>query len=521
MATSTEKVLYLLQLRDKFSAQMKTANRAMNQADSDAKRFSNTLKTMLPLLSVGAAVAGIKKTVALYEKEEQAIAQVKQGLISTNGQVGRTFQQLTAQADALQKKTLFGNEQTLQGVTAQLLTFTNVSGTAFDRAQKAVLDLTARLDGPRAGMEALRGKSIQVGKALNDPITGMSALARSGITFTKSQKKTVKQLVKTNQLAKAQGIILDELEKQYGGSAEAAAKTATGQLIQFENRMGDIGETIGGALIPHLLMLAKKFESITSFVQDNAETFKFLAKIVIRVGAAYIAYRATIVATQKATLIWNAIQKGSVIMNALLTGGLKKARVAMRLFNITTKANPIGLIVAALVIAVPLMLKFFESTKKLSAGMQALANVSKRANKLHEEQAAKLRVLKLTLDQGNLSQSKRNNIIKEINKTYGEYLPKLLTEKSTDEEIAVALKSVNDQLLRKARIQAGKDIILENAKEAIKLERLLRDEKALTEKASEGFMTQAQLLSASMSFSKERVLKQLVDKERLSAKDRL
>jgi len=521
MATTTERVQYLLELRDKFSRQMNTADKATNRADESAKRLAGTLKSLVPLFSAGAAIAGIKKTVELYEAEEQALAQVKQGLIATNGAVGRTFQQLTAQADALQKKTVFGNEAILAGVTAQLQTFTNVSGTSFDRAQKAVLDLTARLDGPRAGMEALRGKAIQVGKALNDPVAGMTALSRSGVTFSQAQKDMIKQLVKTNQTAEAQNIILSELERQYGGSAEAAANTATGQLIQFENRMGDIGEKIGAFLIPHLLELAKKFESLVEFVQKNATTFEKYGKIAIRVGAALVAYRVTLVAIRKATLLYQAAQKAAIITNILFTKGLKKARVAMRLFNVTAKANPIGLIVAGLTLLVPLLIKAFSSTKKLNATMRAANAINKKATEIYADQASRVKVLQTTLEAGNLTQKQRGEIIREINKDYGQYLDKLLTEKSTDEEIAAALERVNNALLRKARIQAGKDILAENAKEQIRLERLLRDEQALTEKATEGFLDKAAATAAYISGGRERYIKARVEEEREAAQEAL
>jgi hypothetical protein len=74
----------------------------------------------------------------------------------------------------------------------------------------------------------------------------MSALGKAGVTFTNSQKKQIKALVKSGNLLGAQKIILAELGKEFGGSAEASA-TAGGRL---EVAFHSIQDEIGGALLP-------------------------------------------------------------------------------------------------------------------------------------------------------------------------------------------------------------------------------------------------------------------------------
>jgi phage-related minor tail protein len=100
-------------------------------------------------------------------------------------------------------------------VTVNLLTFGNVSGEAFDRAQMAAVNLSARLG------QDLQSSAVQVGKALNDPIKGVTALGRVGVSFTEQQKEQIKAMTKVGDVAGAQSLILAQLEKQYGGSAEA------------------------------------------------------------------------------------------------------------------------------------------------------------------------------------------------------------------------------------------------------------------------------------------------------------
>jgi len=240
------------------------------------KRTGQTLSRnlTLPLLAFGAA------SIAAFDKQQKAIAQVEAGIKSTGMAAGFTSKQLQKMASELQGKTLFGDEVILKDATSQLLTFTNIAGEQFARTQLAALNLATRLDGD------LKSASIQLGKALNDPIANLSALSRSGIQFSEEQKKVIKELAETNRLAEAQTLILDELDKQYGGAAEAAAKAGAGGLKQLQNQFGDLMEEIGGMLIPIVIDLGNQFKSfLEGFAKLNPEVKKMIVTAGILAGA--------------------------------------------------------------------------------------------------------------------------------------------------------------------------------------------------------------------------------------------
>jgi hypothetical protein len=90
-------------------------------------------------------------------------------------------------------------------------------GGAFDRATNAALDLAA------AGFGSAESNAVQLGKALQDPIKGVTALAKSGVTFTAQEKEKIKTLVESNKMLEAQEIVLAAIEKQVGGTALATA----------------------------------------------------------------------------------------------------------------------------------------------------------------------------------------------------------------------------------------------------------------------------------------------------------
>jgi hypothetical protein len=265
-----------------IGANTKSLDDGLGKARRKLKAFGRNTKQLGKDLSVGitAPLALMGATsINAFREQAKAIAQVEAGLKSTGNQVGYTSKQLQQMASDLQSKTLFGDEQILKDATAQLLTFTNISGDQFARTQEAALDLATRLDGD------LKSASIQLGKALNDPVANLSALSRSGIQFSDDQKAVINSLAETGRLAEAQTLILDELNKQYGGSAEAAAK-ADGGFTQLANAFGDLQESIGAVLVPLLRPLVEKLREIVEAFGSMDQKTKGFAVVIAGIAAA-------------------------------------------------------------------------------------------------------------------------------------------------------------------------------------------------------------------------------------------
>jgi hypothetical protein len=296
-----------------IGAKTKSFDKALGDSMRKLKNFGRNTKRLGKDLSMGitAPLAIMGGTaVQAFRVQAKAIAQVEAGLRSTGGQVGYTSKQLQDMASSLQGKTLFGDEDILQNATAQLLTFTNISGDQFARTQAAALDLATRLDGD------LKGASIQLGKALNDPVANLSALSRSGIQFSDEQKEVIKSLAESGRLAEAQTLILDELNKQYGGSAEAAAK-ADGGLTQLANAFGDLQEQFGAILVDVL-------RPLVDWASDMIAQFQGLSKQTkqyIVVGAG--------IAAMLGPLIFILPQIGAVIGAIISPVGLVIAAIAL------------------------------------------------------------------------------------------------------------------------------------------------------------------------------------------------
>jgi hypothetical protein len=271
--------------------------------DKLTRKMQSGFRTLQGVVTGLVAGVGFSKIVQATIEAEESTAKLEQVLKSTGGVSGFTSKQLQQVAGQLQRVTAFGDDAVV-AMQAVLLTFTNVRGDQFTAATEAVLDLSTAL-----GMD-LQSAALLVGKALNDPVKGATALQRSGIQLTASQKDLIKTFVETGEVAKAQEIIIRELGVQFGGQARAIRDTFGGALKSVQNAFGDLLEVNTGvpaatkALneLSDVLMdpqtkagaealfstLIRGASTATKFIADTLNTTRFLAEelAAIRFGAA-------------------------------------------------------------------------------------------------------------------------------------------------------------------------------------------------------------------------------------------
>ena len=190
----------------------------------------NTMKT---------AVISVVEAAIESQKVE---AQLEAVLRSTGYAAGMTKDQLIGLAKGLQGVTTFSDEAII-GAENILLTFTNIGKNIFPEATEAVMNMSTALG------QDLKSSAIQLGKALQDPILGVTALRRVGVNFNEAQTKVIKKLVETGRAAEAQRMILKELATEFGGSAQAAAKTFGGRLAQIKNQINEMKESFGNFIV--------------------------------------------------------------------------------------------------------------------------------------------------------------------------------------------------------------------------------------------------------------------------------
>lgn len=142
------------------------------------------------------------------------------------------------------------------------------------------------------------------------------------------------------------------------------------------------------------------------------------------------------------------------VVHNLLAGSVKGATVAFKMMGRAVKANPVGLIVGAFSavagIAVSVVRRFNEISK---AQRELNKAYTETIDKIGRERSALDRMGKAVTD-AKIGSQERADAIKKLNERFGDYLPHLLTEKSSNEEVAAALKLANTELERKIKLQA-------------------------------------------------------------------
>jgi len=197
-------------------------------------------------------------------KQQDVIARLETTLKATGYAAELTKEELLDMASKLQSLTKFGDE-TITAMQTMLLTFKQIKGDQFERATMAALDMATAEAAVSGRSVDLSAAVIRLGKALNDPILGVTALRRVGVQLTEQQEKQIKTFVELGKVTEAQKIILGELESQFGGMA-TTVDTGSGALRQMWNALGDVAEVIGGALLPRL---TETFKRIKAWAEDN------------------------------------------------------------------------------------------------------------------------------------------------------------------------------------------------------------------------------------------------------------
>jgi hypothetical protein len=300
------------------------------------------LPAALALGAVAAAAGGMIQAGEAAATANARIAQINESMGLFGNETEKVNERLIAYANATARATGV-DQNSIKATQAKLLTFGELAKSAdevngaFDRATKAAIDLAA------AGFGDAESNAVQLGKALQDPIKGITALAKSGVTFTDQEKEKIKTLVESNRTLEAQEMILKAIETQVGGTAEATANDTDKLKVAFSQ----VSESIGLILVPILAGLAPILTNIADLAARNSKVF-------VIVGAVIAGVAGTILALNAAMKVYQAVQ--------LI------ATVATAAFNAVLAANPITLVIiaiVALVAALVLAYKRFESVRNI------------------------------------------------------------------------------------------------------------------------------------------------------------
>jgi hypothetical protein len=250
----------------KLLADISDFTKGIDQSQKKTQTMGDSIKKFGKIAAAGLLAAGAAagafavKAIAAGEAAATSnarIDQINQSMGLFGASTDEVTESLIKYANEVARSTGI-DQNAIKATQAKLLTFKEIAQTAdevngnFQRATKAAIDLGA------AGFGTAETNAVQLGKALNDPIKGITALTRSGVTFTESEKARIKVLVESNKVGEAQNLILAAIETQVGGTAEATSNASDRMKVG----LSQVTETIGLALLP-------AFEKVTAFLIDH------------------------------------------------------------------------------------------------------------------------------------------------------------------------------------------------------------------------------------------------------------
>lgn len=322
----------------------KFVDKGVKEAEGAFGGLSKSLGKLGGVIAAAFSVTAItnfaKESLAAAEGVQVAnnrIDQIAESMNLFGAETQKVADRLKEYAEA-NELTVGVDAEVIKATQAKLLTFKELGLTAnevggfFDRATQAALDLAA------AGFGSAETNAVQLGKALNDPIKGVTALARSGITFTKEQRNMIKalvetsnasaavavglfdtesaytnfikaqdklgksseeieaifrehltpaqfelmqQLASTSDMAGAQAIVMEAIETQVGGAAAATATASQKMQLAFDN----VKESVGGALLPVFEeMITTLLPIVEEIAPKLAAVFQRLSPILLAVA---------------------------------------------------------------------------------------------------------------------------------------------------------------------------------------------------------------------------------------------
>lgn len=282
-----------------------------------------------------AVVAGLGLSARAAEEANQANARLEQVFRSMGDASGEGAAQAKAQADELSR--LIGvDDEVIKAAQAKLATFRDVSSETarangiFERATQASADLAA------TGFGSMESASVMLGKALQDPIKGITAMTRVGVTFTAEEKTKIRVLAESGRMLEAQTLILGAVEKQVGGVAEASATSSA----KFGVALGEFQEAVGQQALP-------AFEGLLSGASTVLDGFGELPDSIQQTTVALTAAGgAALIAAPRIVESTEAISKAMASMRTAAT----LAQVSMARYTATTAlmAAPYAALVATI-----------------------------------------------------------------------------------------------------------------------------------------------------------------------------
>ncbi len=378
------------------NSEIERMTRELGEADDQERSFNRSLSSgsdaagqllgkITSMVAAYASLSTIKNIVqeSLEAADIQIDAQVQLQTVMGNMGTLEYYDQVLDKASEIQSKGIYGDEAMIAGA-AELSTY-------FEDGQ-AILSMMDTLSNYAMGMSgggevdptAMVDYATGIGKIMSG---SYDAMTKKGFEFSDTQKAIIEGTATQAQIVaelgedyvglsndmQAAAVIGSVIDEGWAGLYETMSNTPEGQIIQFNNALGDIKETVGAGLYPAVLNFMGVFRqnlpqiqelalgfagtlgiiisiltdmangaiTFASLIQDN---WSWLGPIVMGVVAALLAYHGALLAIN----IVEGIHNGLEVMAAAAAAWKSGATLAEAAATTTATGAQVGLNAALL-----------------------------------------------------------------------------------------------------------------------------------------------------------------------------
>jgi hypothetical protein len=236
---------------------MEQSREKMRELAAEAGPVGRVLSSLGPMgvaaaAGIGATVGAVYELVKAGDEAERNQKRLEAVLRATGNTIGLSTENIREYADALSTSTMASSND-IQAASAVLATFHSIAGDTFKEVLALAQDMSA------VGFGGMAENATRLARALDDPIQGMDALRRVGISFSAVQRDQIELLEKTGKHWEAQKILLAEVTGKVGGAGAAEADTLTGAFHALGQELSNAIEkmaTVTG-MLPRLKAAAR------------------------------------------------------------------------------------------------------------------------------------------------------------------------------------------------------------------------------------------------------------------------
>lgn len=329
---------------------------------------------------------------------------------------------------------------------------------------KALGEPVTDLEGLVAGLQKLNAEGIDLAGTLQLTDKESVAAFNSFLSQADSLVTLRDAVTDANEVFQATA---DEMGNNVAGSIDILQSTLEGLILRFYESKGALRD-----IIDFVTMLVEGLGKLVDIVSENGRKLATLTSGVL----AYVA-------AVKLQVLWNNnLRKSKLTLSAasaLLNGNFQKLAKTVKVLFTAIKANPIGLISAAVVTLGVGIYNLIKSTNKLTEAEKRRQEQQKLQQEIDAQVSDKMAVeimrlkdLRAVAMDENAEKERRLKAIKELNTIVPEYNAALDEETGKYRENKTALDQYLISLEKKYRMEASKEELSRLVKEEAQLKRL-------------------------------------------------